>query len=804
MYFTRISSIHLLIFFLSCLLNQSFSQDIPDHILTKRWKSFWIEAPSSAPGTQFSVVTFRKVFELTKLPQRFVVHVSADTHYKLYVNGVLASIGPARSDQHYWNFETADIAPYLKTGENVIASIVWNLGEHRPIYQFSHRTAFIIQGNSPEEELINSNTTWKCFANKAYSPLQPELPNVYYAAGAGERVNYNLYPENWNQFSFDDKEWAAAKEINNGIPKGVFDYSIDWMLVPRLIPPMEMSPQRFRSIRESTIEKMSEGLLCGKGPVSIKPNSKHTILLDHGHLTNAYPVVKFRNGKNAKVKLTYAEALYIDEGSKKPWKDQVQKGNRNEIEGKRVAGVSDEFIADGKDHTFIPLNWHTFRYIQVEVETKDEALIFEELSSIFTAYPFQLKSVFASDQPELKNILDVGWRTARLCAEESYMDTPYYERLQYFGDTRIQALITLYNTTDDRLVKRAILMGDISRLPEGLTLSRYPSAHEQIIPPFSLHWIGMLRDYYLYGKDRGFIKDFLMGQRHILSFFRKYQGEDRSLKNPPYWQFTDWAETNGWSFGVPPTGSDGCSAALDFQLLAAYQHAAFLEDEIGMKEFSAMYRDEAARLTEGIKAKYWDDGKELFADTKEKNVFSQHTNALAILTNTVNADKVRTLGEKVLKDTTLTQATIYFKYYVNQALANAGLGSEYLHLLGDWRTSLAEGLTTWPEISDINNTRSDCHAWSSSPNIELYRIVLGIDSEGQGFTKIKIEPNLGKLKKASGSIPHPLGEIKVDYKVGNDGTLEATIYIPAGTSGRLLWHGKSHILKTGLNTFTKL
>jgi len=31
-----------------------------------------------------------------------------------------------------------------------------------------------------------------------------------------------------------------------------------------------------------------------------------------------------------------------------------------------------------------------------------------------------------------------GWRTARLDAHDTYMDTPYYERMQYIGDTRIQ------------------------------------------------------------------------------------------------------------------------------------------------------------------------------------------------------------------------------------------------------------------------------------------------------------------------------------------------------------------------------
>ncbi|MBN2318343.1 MAG: hypothetical protein JXR49_04665 [Acidobacteria bacterium] len=48
----------------------------------------------------------------------------------------------------------------------------------------------------------------------------------------------------------------------------------------------------------------------------------------------------------------------------------------------------------------------------------------------------------------------------------------------------------------------------------------------------------------------------------------------------------------------------------------------------------------------------------------------------------------------------------------------------------------------------MNTARSDCHAWGSSPNIELYRTVLGIDSGAPGFAEVRMEPHLGALKKA--------------------------------------------------------
>src|SRR3954466_12189222 len=53
---------------------------------------------------------FRKQLRLETKPERFVVHVSADNRYRLFVNGTLASWGPATSDLAHWNYETVDLA----------------------------------------------------------------------------------------------------------------------------------------------------------------------------------------------------------------------------------------------------------------------------------------------------------------------------------------------------------------------------------------------------------------------------------------------------------------------------------------------------------------------------------------------------------------------------------------------------------------------------------------------------------------------------------------------------------------------
>jgi hypothetical protein len=168
----------------------------------------------------------------------------------------------------------------------------------------------------------------------------------------------------------------------------------------------------------------------------------------------------------------------------------------------------------------------------------------------------------------------------------------------------------------------------------------------------------------------------------------------------------------------------------------------------------------------------------------------------------VKSNDATELMKKILSDPSLTQATIYFKYYVNQALVKSGLGDLYLDQLGIWKENLKMGMTTWAEMSDINRSRSDCHAWGASPNIEFFRIVLGIDSDASGFKKIKVEPHLGKLQQAAGSIPHPQGKISASYLLDKSGKWKIEIRIPQGTTGIFVWQGKEMNLNSGMTVFS--
>lgn len=104
------------------------------------------------------------------------------------------------------------------------------------------------------------------------------------------------------------------------------------------------------------------------------------------------------------------------------------------------------------------------------------------------------------------------------------------------------------------------------------------------------------------------------------------------------------------------------------------------------------------------------------------------------------------------------------------------------------------GLTTFAEQGDP--TRSDCHAWSASPDYQFLSLVCGVKPASPSFEKVLIEPYLGSLNKVEGKIPHPNGMITV-FLAKDGNKISGEIELPEGITGSFRWKGKEVLLKNG-------
>ncbi len=760
------------------------------------WPASWITCPGAAargPG----VYHFRKSLALNSVPEHFVIHVSADNRFLLFVNGARVGEGPARGDLDHWRFETFDIAPMLRRGDNILAAAVWNCGELAPAAQMSDQTGFLVQGDTLAQSAANTDKSWQAEVEKGqgFLPISPEdVPN-YYAASPGEILDASRYDWGWRT---SGAPWAAAVTVGTGepgrypkaTPYGSGSGINRWFLVADPLPPMEYS--------ETAIGKIvrTEGMNgITSLPVQVPAHAKVSLLFDRGAMTTGYPELVVSKGKGSTIKLTYAEALVDARG---------KKGNRNEVEGRHIVGLRDTFLPDGGEgRAWSPLWWRAWRYLQVDVEAGNEAVSVDSLGARYSGYPFTLRGSFEASDPVLAKIFEVGTRTARMNAHETYMDCPYWEQLQYIGDTRIQALISYTSFGDDRLARQALDAYDNSRIADGLSQARYPSSLNQVIPTFSLFWIGMLHDYWMYRPDGGALAGWVPHTRSVLGWYAEYVRADGLLGKMPWWNFGDW--TKDFDFGVPPEDKTGGSALLSLYYVAALRDAADLEASLGNAAIAADYRRRADATGEAVRRLCWDDAHGLLADTPAHAHFSEQTNTMGVLTDCVPAGRQGAVMRAVLGHSPgapvpspgeFSPASVYFRFYVARALDHAGMDDLYLDSLGPWRAMLDMGLSTFAETAEP--TRSDDHAWSAHPDYDLLTLVAGIRPGSPGFGTGLVAPHPGSLTSLSAVMPHPAGDITAHYVKDAAGWV-FDIALPPGLSGTFTFGGRSESLAPGPN-----
>ncbi|HEY5550992.1 MAG TPA: alpha-L-rhamnosidase, partial [Opitutaceae bacterium] len=292
--------------------------------LRDSWPAYWITAPG-APTNEYGVYLFRKELELAEVPERFVVHVSADARFRLFVNGTEVAHGPQRSDAWVWRYDSVDLAPLLLPGANAIAAQVWSYGELTPYSVIGVRTGLIVQGDTDAEQSASTDPSWKVARDPSFEPTSTGL-RTYIVVGPGDRVSAGAHPWGWKLVGFDDSGWTPARQLTRGNPYGL-GTDMDHWLMPRSIPPMERALVRFATVRRSEGVEVPEGFEAGSSPLQFAPNTRASVLFDQGTLTNAYPKLTLSGGRGATVRLSYAEAL-ID--------DARTKGNRDEVEGRRL------------------------------------------------------------------------------------------------------------------------------------------------------------------------------------------------------------------------------------------------------------------------------------------------------------------------------------------------------------------------------------------------------------------------------------------------------------------------------------
>lgn len=773
-----------------------FAQDID------KWDAQWISHPGVQPQ-EAAVILFRKNIALAAKPSAYVIHISADNHYRLFINGNYITRGPARGDLSHWFYETINIAPYLQQGNNIIAAEVVNWGPKRSFTMFSQMTGLWIQGDTENEKPANtSGNGWKCYHNTSQHIVpvdwifdKSSIAFGLYVGNPTDSVDGANYPWGWQQQHFNDSTWSRVQ--TNGAAGGRETqhaggvlYSNGKLLIPRRAGLLNETKEVLGKVVKAEGITPSNNFPQENNSVTIPAGAGVKLWIDQQRLTIGYPELIVSGGKGATIQVRYAETLFITNRTK---------GNRNEAEGKKFIGIKDMFLPDGgQKRMFKPLYLRPFRFIQLEITTAGEPITIENYYNVKCTAPISLQAKFETDDTALNKITEMGWRTASLCAQDMLISDAYYEQMQYTGDSRVHNLTLLTLSGDDRLTRNALIQFDQSRIPEGLTFACYPNPFYLIIPSYSLIFVDQVYDYMMWTGDKEFVKQFDLGISNVLDWFEKRMQPNGLIGKVDWWAALAWPKN--YVNGVPPEIGKGNNTLYTLHYAYTLRHAAEIYSYIGEKQKAEDCKARAEHYTSAAKKLCFNVDKTLFKESPSLDEYSQITNILAVLSEAVKGEEAKFVMRKILSDTSLTgKVDLFLHFYLFEAMNKTGMTDEFFNELSEWRTMIQKGLTTFVEVPlewGEEEQRSECHPWSTSPNIYFFKTVCGIRPVAPGYKTVVIEPQLGTLKTLNAACPHPMGKIEMNLVV-NNGQLSGDITIPQGMNTTFKWKGREQKLMPG-------
>ncbi len=767
------------------------------------WQAKWIWCGGEASPKNFYLY-LRKGMTITKQVKSAVVHVTADSRYKLYLNGQYLGRGPARCDPRWQSYDTYDVTAHLKQGKNVFAALVHHYGTGTFSY-IPGRGGFLFQAQieygDGAAEVVKSDPSWRVLPAKPWGFVesgswQPGVPKASLQLGFQEVYDARQEILDWNQAEFDDSQWreAVAIEPLQFIP---------WRsLIPREIPPLREEPILAQALVET-----------GVVPEKKYPGDRHRIAEaiaeeehqpDKGMIEN--PQVMFQDDEAWAViyppKTGQAVYLTIDFGA------EVCGFPRVEVEGAagcaldvgygerllkgRVMPVSDihpdseyatnlryadrYILRDGRQVWENGFGLRGFRYLQITIHNLRGPLKLYRVGLNSCSYPVDQLGAFECSDSLLNRIWGVGCRTLQLCMHDGYEDCPWREQAQWCGDAHVEARINYYAFGDARLTAQWLRQMAQSQRADGLTRSLFPAFVDWANPDYSLLWVISIWDYYLWTGEERLPKELYPNVVKLIDWCERMVDSDGLIFMPsdlPEQGFIDWADV----------AKRGRVTALNCFYCGALEVVSKLAALNGDEESEEKFRRIHQRVAEAVNRHLWSEEKGVYLDCGESNRISQHANFTALCYGICLPERWRQVISYVLDpDNKPVEAQFYFLHFGFTPLFETDPKAALDLIRTRWGDMLNQGATTFWETRTSGTgeeLESLCHGWSATPTYHLSAEVLGVKPTEPGFKRFSVAPKLGDLEWAKGKVPTPKGQIEVSWQKDED-KFKLEMTVPTG------------------------
>lgn len=410
-----------------------------------------------------------------------------------------------------------------------------------------------------------------------------------------------------------------------------------------------------------------------------------------------------------------------------------------------------------------------FRFVRLDFFGEATTTI-KNIYAAFEHADLERKGWFECSDKRVNEIYNTAARTVELCIQNGMVwDGIKRDRLVWIGDMHTETLSLLS------------MFGAVSPVKNSLDFVRGQTplpAFMNHIPAYSLWWLLILGDYYLYTGDEAFLKENQQYVEGLVKVLDEKIGTDGRL---------DFSRAGGdpFFFDWPTVGHKENESGVNALFTLAIKKTEVVYDALGMdkKLLTSMQERILKTLPAGQ-----------FKQVEAMRVLAGHTAAMA--------------AGQMLKEGGAKGVCAFLSYYILSALTQAGEGKAALDIMKQYFGAMLDiGATTFFEDFDIewleNSGRIDsfpekgqkdihgdfgahcykgfrhsfCHGWSSGAVPFLTQTVLGLTPAAPGCRKMTFAPDLLGLDWAKGVLPTPYGAITVSLKNEN-GTLKADISAP--------------------------
>ncbi len=509
---------------------------------------------------QNSIILFRKKITLEDPPQKAELKVTADDFYKLFINGVFVTEGPAPAYHFRYRYDTVDIKKYLKIGENTFAFLTYYSGLINRVCQSGdHRHGLCCELICDGLTVMRSDRSFLCKKHSGFTISGKAGYDTQFLQTYDSRSD----EDGFERPDFDDGKWEKAFYIKND------DHKIVEGISKHIV---------FEKIRPALIEKRN-----------------NANFIDFGGCYVGYLCVKAKGKSGEEVIIRCGQELNAD--------GTVRYGLRANC------NYEEKWILSGKDDTLCQIDYKSFRYVEI----KSGAELYD-IYLLSRHYPFELKTDVRAewkDDADIKKVFELCVRSQKYGVQEMVTDCMEREKGVYLGDGCYTSLCNFILTKDDSIMRQFIEDAFASSFISDTLMSCLNCSFMQEIAEYPLILVQLLLWHYRLSYDKEFLAKNAKRSAKLLDAYAEFE-KNGLLYDTHQWCVTEWPANYRDGYAV---NNDGNKPLPEPHIVmnAYYINAVRAQNEMHKQLGLPEYKDEKPLIKAFNKA-FYNSEKHLYKD----------------------------------------------------------------------------------------------------------------------------------------------------------------------------------------------